>query len=203
MLCRVPETFSGRSKKRTQWIFYRHRNFRSSLYCSSVPHCRPLYFSVDPPWELGTIPQSFNTCGKHWIWCAFTKKRLLHICYYSACYQIYVIYCSDDVSSTMEKFVGVTCSEFWHRLGTEVLVLVTSLQDLFSVTYCASCNCCHYFSSKARLIRGPDMILQEERGECIASSVSFVLAFCWETSTCNTAECFSRRHENKMWLLIL
>lgn len=38
---------------------------------------------------------------------------------------------------------------------------------------CSYCNCCHYFSSKARLIRGPDMILQEVRGECIASGVSY------------------------------
>lgn len=53
---------------------------------------------------------------------------------------------------------------------------------------CASCNCCHYFSSKARLIRGPDMILQEVRGECIASGVSVILAFCRETYECHKSE---------------
>ena len=49
--------------------------------------------------------------------------------------------------------------------------------DLVLILCCASCNRCHYFSSKARLIRGPDMILQEVRGECIASGVSVILAF--------------------------
>ena len=49
--------------------------------------------------------------------------------------------------------------------------------DLLLLICCSSCNYCHYFSSKARLIRGPDMILQEVRGECIASGVPVILAF--------------------------
>lgn len=68
------------------------------------------------------------------------------------------------------------CSGLWSEIQKLNLLLLLC---------CASCNCYHYFSSKARLIRGPDMILQEVRGECIASGVSVILAFCRETFECH------------------
>lgn len=49
--------------------------------------------------------------------------------------------------------------------------------DLVHLLCFSFCNCYHYFSSKARLIRGPDMILQEVRGECIASVVPSYYCF--------------------------
>lgn len=75
----------------------------------------------------------------------------------------------------------------------------------FTFTCYASCNCCHYFPSKARLIRGPDMILQEVRGECIASGVSVILAFCRETFECHKTGWLNKKTlwKQKELLLIL